>query len=141
MNGMRSPRSAISARLAFAAIVASLSLSGAPPVRAEGDLDAIRSAFERFADGWMARRPSGEIGSGEAAPRTATSRGGAVHRVSRAYQTEVRSTGHGDVPYIGVLRYTRLTYHCPPGRAKGCRLVKRTPVKEYFPFTGGAWQH
>lgn len=105
--------------------------------------DGAEASFQRFADGWMERvrdrsersRARPTVRPGAVAP-VVTWRG-----VGEDFEIELQPTGRPMAPYVGVLRYTELVYHCEDMQATRCRVATTQPVTEIFRMRDGGWSY
>ncbi len=133
-------------RIAVRGLVVSALIAAAPPARAGAGSpgpareDAERS-FARFAQEWM--RGIRELESRERSRPTirpgnreplVTYRG-----YADGFNVEVRSTGHPEAPFVGVLRYTELLYSCSDVAAATCSVASSVPQAEIFRYQSGRW--
>jgi len=101
--------------------------------------DGVRSAFETFAQKWMAKvqrmaadqKPVVRPG---AANTTVTYRG-----YGDDFTVELRPTGHAAAPYVGILRYQEQIFSCRDLGSNDCTLSSQVPVTEIFRYQDGRW--
>ncbi len=101
----------------------------------------MEESLSRFAQDWIAKarefeereRQKPSIRPGGRTPLV-TYRG-----VGERYTIELRSTGHPESPYVGLLRYTELLYRCTDATTGDCRVASSTPVTEIFRLQDGRW--
>ena len=137
----RTPRRSLCAVLTACALVGGGALAARaddPASIGEPGGGSARKAFQRFAQDWMKKVRKLE----EENRRNPTVRPGAGGTIStyRGYgddfSIELRPTGRAVAPYIGLLRYTELTYS---GVGETCSVASRSPVTEIFRFQDGRW--
>jgi hypothetical protein len=101
--------------------------------------DGVRSAFETFAQNWMAKVQR------MAAEQKQTVQPGASNTLvtyrdyGDEFTVELRPTGHAVAPYVGILRYQEQVYSCRDLGSNDCSLSSQIPVTEIFRYQGGRW--
>ena len=130
------------AALAAAILLSVTTAQVVPTAAAAGTaLERAEESFGRFARKWMSklgepmkRRSNVQRVSLRAIPgRPSSFRG-----YEGDFQLDLRPTGVESSPFVGILRYSELTYRCT-GDQGPCRVVDRTPVTEIFRLKGGRW--
>lgn len=109
-------------------------LADSPAARADNGDENARVSFQRFAKSWMDKFKELEA---EKRNSAAVKAGNASYRgYDGDFSIELRPTGHTAAPYIGLLRYTELVYHCA---GEDCSVSSQVPVTEIFRYQNGRW--
>jgi hypothetical protein len=135
-----------SLRIAAQALVLAALLATAPPTPAEGGSaepgrENAERSFAHFAQEWMQgirniearERSKPTIRPGNPEPLVT------YQGYADEFSVEVRSTGHPEAPFVGVLRYTELLYSCTNASAATCSVASSVPQAEIFRFQSGRW--
>ena len=135
-----------SLRIAVQVLVLAALLAAVPPAPAgAGSPDPRREDAERsfahFAQEWMQgirdiearERSKPTIRPGNPDPLVT------YQGYADDFSVEVRSTGHPEAPFVGVLRYTELLYSCTNASAATCSVASSVPQAEIFRYQSGRW--
>jgi hypothetical protein len=113
----------------------------APPGAPPGHEGAYKS-FDQFATDWMQKMERAEA-HGRAHPRVQAVAGRPALSYrgydDKDFQIELKTTGHAQAPYVGILRYRESLYQCADQKATQCSVAETTPVTEIFRFQNGRW--
>lgn len=134
-------RALLAACSALALAAPGLAAAESPAAIPAPEQQGVRTAFERFASGWMEKvrrmeseqRRSPTVRPGPDAP-VVTYRG-----YGDDFTIELRPTGHASAPYVGILRYSEHLYSCTSVDATNCSIASTVPVTEIFRYEGGRW--
>ena len=129
--------------LAFGLVLAVPAAANPPaavPAPSHGAQKRAEASLQKFATGWMQGLERHEARNKQQ-PKLVWRGGSQVAQYmgwDEGVRIEVRPTGRASAPYVGILRYTEVTYVCAQGGGS-CRAARRTPITEIFRFQNGKW--
>ncbi len=114
-------------------LVCTAALAGPPASIPANDPAMARAeaSFQDFAKGWMKKMEAAE------AENRARAQGATFRGYDDDFKIELKPTGSGSAPYVGLLRYQE--HECAAGSGSGCTVASTTAVTEIFRFQGGRW--
>ena len=125
-------------------LLAAPALAGSPAaIRPDSGRARVEASFDRFASDWMKKVRSLELQhrSNPTVKRGATDPVVTYRGYGADYSVELRPTGNGRSPYVGLLRYTEHVYSCEDMGASSCTTASSVPVTEIFRYQNGRWTY